>query len=119
MGDDAGGCNSASDTSVGLIAPRARDCDRVRALADSDWFKATRARLGKDHGRLDGLLLGAGWLIIGGTRLFRLAAHADAGAVFERGSSPGILALPPSPASGDGCDSGFRAMLRGKGWPRR
>ena len=47
----------------------------VRALADSDWLEAMRARLGNDAARLDALLRGAGWRIIGGTRLFRLAAH--------------------------------------------
>jgi cobalamin biosynthetic protein CobC len=66
----------------------------VRALADSDWLEATRARLGKDTGRLDALLQGAGWRIIGGTRLFRLAAHADARAAFERLLGAGILARP-------------------------
>ena len=66
----------------------------VRALADSDWLEATRARLGGDTARLDALLLGAGWRIIGGTRLFRLAAHADAHAAFERLLNAGILARP-------------------------
>jgi cobalamin biosynthetic protein CobC len=64
------------------------------ALADSDWLEATRARLGKDAARLDDLLHGAGWRIIGGTRLFRLAAHADARAVFDRLLAAGILARP-------------------------
>ena len=53
-----------------------------------------RARLGKDRARLDALLERAGWRIIGGTRLFRLAAHADAGAAFERLLAAGILARP-------------------------
>jgi cobalamin biosynthetic protein CobC len=66
----------------------------VRALADSDWLEKTRARLGEDAARLDGLLRGAGWRIIGGTRLFRLAAHADARAAFERLLAAGILARP-------------------------
>jgi cobalamin biosynthetic protein CobC len=66
----------------------------VRALADSDWLEATRARLGKDTARLDALLQGAGWRIIGGTRLFRLAARADARAAFERFLAAGILARP-------------------------
>jgi cobalamin biosynthetic protein CobC len=64
------------------------------ALADSDWLEATRARLGKDAARLDALLRGAGWRIIGGTRLFRLAAHADARAAFRRLLAAGILARP-------------------------
>jgi cobalamin biosynthetic protein CobC len=66
----------------------------VRALPDSDWLEAMRARLGKEAGRLDTLLSGAGWRIIGGTRLFRLAAHADARAAFEPLLAAGILARP-------------------------
>ena len=53
-----------------------------------------RARLGGDVARLDTLLLGAGWRIIGGTRLFRFAAHADARAAFERLLAAGILIRP-------------------------
>jgi cobalamin biosynthesis protein CobC len=66
----------------------------VRALADADWLEETRARLGKDKARLDALLHGAGWRIIGGTRLFRLAAHAEARAAFKRLLAAGILARP-------------------------
>ena len=72
----------------------------VRALADSDWLEATRARLAKEAARLDALLHGAGWRIIGGTRLFRLAAHADARAAFERLLAAGILARPFADTSG-------------------
>jgi cobalamin biosynthetic protein CobC len=66
----------------------------VRALADWDWLEATRARLRGDAARLDALLHGAGWRTIGGTRLFRLAARADARAAFERLLAAGILARP-------------------------
>ena len=66
----------------------------AQALADSDWLEEMRARLGDDAARLDALLLGAGWRIIGGTRLFRLAAHADARAAFERLLVAGILTRP-------------------------
>ena len=66
----------------------------VQALADSDWLEETRARLGKERARLDALLRGTEWRIIGGTRLFRLAAHADARAAFERLLAAGILARP-------------------------
>jgi cobalamin biosynthetic protein CobC len=66
----------------------------IRALADSDWREAMRARLGGDAARLDALLHGAGWRIIGGTRLFRLAAHADARASFDRLLVAGILTRP-------------------------
>ncbi len=66
----------------------------IRALADSDWLEAMRARLGGDAARLDALLHGAGWRIVGGTRLFRLAAHADARAAFDRLLVAGILTRP-------------------------
>ena len=64
------------------------------ALADSDWLEKMRARLGQDKARLDALLREAGWRIIGGTRLFRLAAHGRARAAFERLLAAGILARP-------------------------
>jgi cobalamin biosynthesis protein CobC len=66
----------------------------VRALADSDWFEATRARLHKEAARLDALLHGAGWRIIGGTQLYRLAVHADARTTFEQLLREGILTRP-------------------------
>jgi cobalamin biosynthetic protein CobC len=66
----------------------------IPALADSDWLEATRARLSSDAARLDALLHGAGWRIIGGTSLFRLAARADAAAAFERLLAAGILTRP-------------------------
>jgi cobalamin biosynthetic protein CobC len=64
------------------------------ALADSPWLDAMRARLDKDAARLDALLRAAGWRILGGTRLFRLAAHEDARGAFERLLAAGILARP-------------------------
>jgi cobalamin biosynthesis protein CobC len=66
----------------------------VRALGDSDWLERMRARLAKEAARLDGLLEGARWRILGGTRLFRLAAHEDARGAFERLLAAGILARP-------------------------
>ena len=66
----------------------------TRVLADTDWLEATRVRLGSEAARLDALLHGAGWRIIGGARLFRLAAHADARAAFERLLVAGILTRP-------------------------
>jgi cobalamin biosynthesis protein CobC len=66
----------------------------IRALADSDWLEAMRARLGDDAARLDALLRGAGWRITGGTRLFRLAAHADTRTAFGRLLAAGILSRP-------------------------
>ena len=66
----------------------------VRALADSEWLEAARARLNEEAARLDALLHGAGWRIIGGTHLYRLAAHADARATFEQLLREGILTRP-------------------------
>jgi cobalamin biosynthesis protein CobC len=66
----------------------------AQALANSDWLETMRSRLGGDAARLDALLHGAGWRVVGGTRLFRLAAHADARAAFERLLVAGILTRP-------------------------
>ena len=66
----------------------------TKALADLAWTEAMRDRLGQEAGRLDGLLKGNGWRVVGGTRLFRLAAKADARAAFERLLAAGILARP-------------------------
>jgi cobalamin biosynthesis protein CobC len=66
----------------------------VRALSDSDWLEKTGARLGKDAARLDALLHATGWRILGGTRLFRLAARDDAHGDFERLLAAGILTRP-------------------------
>jgi cobalamin biosynthesis protein CobC len=66
----------------------------TRALADLAWTNAMRDRLGGEAARLDALLKRVGWRILGGTRLFRLAARADARAAFERLLTAGILARP-------------------------
>ncbi len=66
----------------------------IRALSDSDWLEAMRGRLGQEAVRLDALLHRAGWRIIGGTHLYRLAAHADARAAFEQLLAEGILTRP-------------------------
>jgi cobalamin biosynthetic protein CobC len=71
----------------------------ARALADSAWLEEMRARLGGDAARLDALLHGAGWRISGGTRLFRLAVHAEARAAFMRLLAAGILTRPFADAS--------------------
>jgi cobalamin biosynthetic protein CobC len=64
------------------------------ALADGRWLLAMAARLAKDAARLDALLIASGWQIVGGTRLFRLAAHAGASAIFARLLTHGVLARP-------------------------
>jgi cobalamin biosynthetic protein CobC len=66
----------------------------TKALGDGAWTDAMRDRLGKDAARLDRLLDGNGWRIVGGTRLFRLAATADARYIFERLLAAGILVRP-------------------------
>jgi len=66
----------------------------ARALADPAWTATMSARLGADATRLDALLERSGWRILGGTRLFRLAAKADAEAAFHRLLSAGILTRP-------------------------
>ncbi len=66
----------------------------IGGLADSDWLEKMRARLDQDKARLDALLREAGWRIVGGTCLFRLAAHEDARGAFERLLAAGILARP-------------------------
>jgi cobalamin biosynthetic protein CobC len=64
------------------------------ALSDKEWLGRTVARLGCEAARLDRLLQEAGFAIIGGTPLFRLAARPDAGAWFERLCRAGILTRP-------------------------
>jgi cobalamin biosynthesis protein CobC len=66
----------------------------TRALADLSWADAMRDRLGGDAERLDALLEGNGWRILGGTRLFRLAARDDAGEAFKRLLMAGVLTRP-------------------------
>ncbi|MEL6914597.1 MAG: threonine-phosphate decarboxylase [Pseudomonadota bacterium] len=50
----------------------------ARALEDTAWAEATRARLGRDAARLDGLLEAHGARVLGGTSLFRLCDVAGA-----------------------------------------
>ncbi|MCW1841483.1 threonine-phosphate decarboxylase CobD [Prosthecomicrobium hirschii] len=63
----------------------------ARALADRAWLEVATARLEADAARLDRLLVGAGFEIIGGTPLFRLARHADAAGLHGRLARAGIL----------------------------
>jgi cobalamin biosynthetic protein CobC len=65
-----------------------------RALADTAWLTATVARLRGEAARLDQLLRDAGFEIVGGTPLFRLAARTDAAAWFETLAGAGILTRP-------------------------
>jgi cobalamin biosynthetic protein CobC len=61
-----------------------------RALADPAWLLAARRRLAEDAARLDALLRHAGCAIVGGTPLFRLAAHPSAQRVYETLGAHGI-----------------------------
>ena len=66
----------------------------LKALADSAWLESTRTRLAEEAARLDSLLTSTGWRGIGGTKLFRLAASADASARFLALLRRGVLARP-------------------------
>ena len=66
----------------------------ARARADVAWAVAARARLAGDAARLDALLAAAGFTVLGGTSLFRLAAAADAPARFAALARAGILTRP-------------------------
>ena len=48
------------------------------ALADDAWLQETAARLAVDVRQLDALLISAGFTVLGGTPLFRLASHPKA-----------------------------------------
>ncbi len=66
----------------------------MAALYDAHWLAEAGAVLERAAGRLDALLERAGFAIVGGTTLFRLAAHDDAGAWFARLGEAGILTRP-------------------------
>jgi cobalamin biosynthetic protein CobC len=65
-----------------------------RALADETWRLETASRLRHEADRLDGLLLAAGFEVIGGTPLFRLGLRSGAGAAFDDMCRAGILTRP-------------------------
>jgi len=60
------------------------------ALCDDRWLVATTARLAADQQRLDGILEPAGFKIVGGTSLFRLAHHPEAQAMVAKLGRCGI-----------------------------
>lgn len=51
-----------------------------KALSDTEWARATIARLRAETARMDGLAQQAGWRALGGTELFRLYRTPDAAA---------------------------------------
>jgi cobalamin biosynthetic protein CobC len=63
----------------------------AKALADAAWIERTRRRLAKAAKRLDAILTGAGFEIVGGTSLFRLARTPAAQALFHHLGRAGIL----------------------------
>ena len=65
-----------------------------RALADREWLTAATARLIEETRRLDHLLTEAGFTVVGGTPLFRLAERKDAGMWFQKLGHAGILTRP-------------------------
>jgi len=48
------------------------------AMADDTWLEETATRLAGDVRKLDALLVSAGFTVLGGTPLFRLASHPEA-----------------------------------------
>ena len=62
-----------------------------KALQDAAWLAAVRTRLEAKGLALDKMLAAAGFDLIGGSVLFRLARHKDAQVWFERLAENGIL----------------------------
>lgn len=93
----------------------------ARALGDRDWLMATRDRLEHDIARLDTLLRVAGFDIVGGTPLFRLAAQDRAPAIADRLGRAGVHVrrFPEHPRwlrfgiPADGAWARLEAALRG------
>lgn len=55
----------------------------THALADRDWARSMRAHLGREAALLDAVLTGAGLRPAGGTPLYRLTRHDEAGRIHE------------------------------------
>jgi cobalamin biosynthetic protein CobC len=60
------------------------------ALADSVWLESAASRLARDSEHLDRLLTAAGFTVLGGTPLFRLARHEDAPGMVQQFGRHGI-----------------------------
>lgn len=63
----------------------------ARALADDSWRANAAQVSARDAARLDSLLMQAGFQIVGGTNLFRLAAHPQASRRFAHFAACGVL----------------------------
>jgi len=66
----------------------------LKAYRDQDWQQETFLSLNRAAERLDAMLEQAGLLVVGGTPLFRLAAHAKAQDLFRHLGENGILTRP-------------------------
>lgn len=66
----------------------------LAAYADESWAERTRARLRSAASRLDALLARNGFILVGGTSLFRLARTDGARSRFEQLLRAGILVRP-------------------------
>ena len=66
----------------------------LAAYADKSWAERTRARLRSAARRLDALLTRNGFILVGGTSLFRLARSDGARSRFEQLLHAGILVRP-------------------------
>ena len=86
------------------------------ALADTAWLRSTAARLKNDGTQLDTMLAKAGFVLLGGTPLFRLAQHDEAAKLVERLGQQGIhvRAFPHQPCwlrfGLPGSDTAFRRL---------
>lgn len=66
----------------------------ARALTDHPWATEMRERLKQEADALDGVLLGRGLDVIGGTWLYRLVRHDDAASLYLHLAGQGILTRP-------------------------
>jgi len=66
----------------------------MRAYADRAWIARMREQLQEQAQRMDGMLTGAGFRIVGGTSLYRLASAPDARQRFVQLLSQGVLTRP-------------------------
>ena len=66
----------------------------LAAYGDPEWAERTRVQLARSARRLDELLSGHGFEVVGGTSLYRLVRADDAPVRFERLAAAGILTRP-------------------------
>jgi cobalamin biosynthesis protein CobC len=66
----------------------------ARAYTDQGWIQETRIRISRDRARLEKTLADSKFEIIGGTDLYCLGAHKQAGQIFHILGQAGILVRP-------------------------